>query len=124
MIEASMALGLAGFSFMLTVIWGTPLIRILRHFKIGDTIRVESPERHFTKIGTPTMGGVLIVLPVILITALLNATRLLGFPAIGRSVLMPLSVMIAYAALGSIDDWEKFRAHTAQVKDCVVGRSF
>ncbi len=109
MIEASMALGLAGISFMLTVIWGSPLIRVLRHFKIGDTIRVESPERHFTKMGTPTMGGVLIVLPVILITALLNATRLLGLPAIGRSVFLPLSVMIAYAALGVFDDWEKLR---------------
>jgi len=109
MIEASMALGLAGFSFMITVIWGSPLIRILRHFKIGDTIRVESPEKHFTKMGTPTMGGVLIVLPVIFITGLLNATRLLGLPAIGRSVLLPLSVMMAYAALGAYDDWEKLR---------------
>lgn len=109
MIEASMALGLAGFSFMITVIWGSPLIRILRHFKIGDTIRVESPEKHFTKMGTPTMGGVLIVLPVIFITGLLNATRLLGLPAIGRSVLLPLSVMMAYAALGAFDDWEKLR---------------
>jgi phospho-N-acetylmuramoyl-pentapeptide-transferase len=111
MIEASMALGLAGFSFMLTVIWGSPLIRVLRHFKIGDTIRVESPEKHFTKIGTPTMGGVLIVLPVILITGLLNATRLLGLPAIGRSVLLPLSVMMAYATLGAFDDWVKLRGH-------------
>jgi phospho-N-acetylmuramoyl-pentapeptide-transferase len=109
MIEASMALGLAGFSFMITVIWGPPLIRILRHFRIGDTIRIESPERHFTKMGTPTMGGVLIVLPVIFITGLLNATRLLGLPAIGRSVLLPLSVMMAYAALGAFDDWEKLR---------------
>ena len=109
MIDASMALGLAGISFMLTVIWGSPLIRVLRHFKIGDNIRVESPERHFTKMGTPTMGGVLIVLPVILITGLLNATRLLGLPAIGRSVFLPLSVMMAYAALGAIDDWEKLR---------------
>ncbi|MCJ7661821.1 MAG: phospho-N-acetylmuramoyl-pentapeptide-transferase [Anaerolineales bacterium] len=109
MIDASMALGLAGISFMLTVIWGSPLIRVLRHFKIGDKIRVESPERHFTKMGTPTMGGVLIVLPVILITGLLNATRLLGLPAVGRSVFLPLIVMIAYAALGVIDDWEKLR---------------
>jgi len=109
MIEASMALGLAGFSFMLTVIWGSPLIRVLRHFNVGDTIRIESPERRFTKIGTPTMGGVLIVAPVVLITALLNATRLLGLPAIGRSVLLPLSVMMAYATLGAFDDWEKLR---------------
>jgi phospho-N-acetylmuramoyl-pentapeptide-transferase len=56
------------------------------------------------------MGGVLIALPVILITALLNATRLLGLPVIGRSVLLPLSVMVVYTALGAFDDWEKLRA--------------
>ena len=106
MIDASMALGLAGISFMLTVIWGSPLIRVLRHFKIGDKIRVESPERHFTKMGTPTMGGVLIVLPVILITGLLNATRLLGLsiPTINADTVQIL--MMAYAALGAIDDGE------------------
>ena len=38
-----------GLSFMLTVIWGPPLLRILRHFKIGKMIRVEGPERHFSK---------------------------------------------------------------------------
>src|SRR5512143_2242422 len=102
--QESTALALAGLSFMLTVIWGTPLLRILRHYKIGKTIRVEGPERHFTKMGTPTMGGVMIVLPVLLITALLNATSLLGFTLLGRSVLLPMGVMISYALLGAIDD--------------------
>ncbi len=107
--QESTALALAGLSFMLTVIWGTPLLRILRHFKIGKTIRVEGPERHFTKMGTPTMGGVMIVLPVLLITGLLNATSLLGFTVLGRSVLLPMSVMVTYALLGAIDDWEGIR---------------
>lgn len=39
--NSSMALALAGFSFLLTVIWGEPLLRVLRHFKIGNLIRVE-----------------------------------------------------------------------------------
>lgn len=109
LVPASMALALAGFSFMLTVIWGTPLLRILRHFKIGKTIRVELPQRHFTKFGTPTMGGVMIVLPVVLITVLLNAASVIGLTVLGRSVLLPLSVLIAYALLGAIDDWEGIR---------------
>jgi len=106
MTQASMALGLAGFSFMLTVIWGPPLLRVLRHFKVGKTIRVEGPERHFTKLGTPTMGGVLIVSPVVLITLLLNATSLIGVTFLGRSVMLPTGVLVAYAFLGAIDDWE------------------
>jgi phospho-N-acetylmuramoyl-pentapeptide-transferase len=94
---------------MLTVIWGTPLLRILRHFKIGEKIRVEGPERHFTKFGTPTMGGVMIVLPVALITILLNAGSLIGLTVLGRSVLVPLGVMGIYSILGAIDDWEGIR---------------
>jgi phospho-N-acetylmuramoyl-pentapeptide-transferase len=94
---------------MLTVIWGAPLLRILRHFKIGKTIRVEGPERHFTKMGTPTMGGVMIIMPVVLLTTLLNATSLLGFTLLGRSVLLPMGVMAAYGLLGAVDDWEGIR---------------
>jgi len=91
---------------MLTVIWGTPLLRVLRHFKIGKAIRVEGPQRHITKMGTPTMGGVMIVLPVALITVLMNASSLIGFTVSGRSVLLPMGVMILYALLGAVDDWE------------------
>jgi phospho-N-acetylmuramoyl-pentapeptide-transferase len=109
MIQAPMALALAGLSFLLTVIWGPPLLRVLRHFKIGKQIRVEGPERHFTKMGTPTMGGVLIILPILLITALLNFGPLIGVTFIGRSVLLPMLVMVTYAILGGIDDWEGLR---------------
>jgi phospho-N-acetylmuramoyl-pentapeptide-transferase len=109
MTGTSMVLALAGFSFMLTVIWGEPLLRVLRHFKIGKSIRVEGPERHFTKLGTPTMGGVLIILPVALITFLMNAASLIGLTVSGRSVLLPLSAMFAYSFLGAVDDWEGLR---------------
>jgi phospho-N-acetylmuramoyl-pentapeptide-transferase len=109
MTQASSALALAGFSFMLTVIWGPPLLRVLRSFKVGKTIRVEGPERHFTKLGTPTMGGVLIILPVVLITVLLNATSLIGVTFLGRSVMLPMGTLVAYAFLGAIDDWEGLR---------------
>jgi phospho-N-acetylmuramoyl-pentapeptide-transferase len=107
--QASLALGLAGFSFMLTVIWGSPLLRILKHFKLGKIIRVEGPERHFTKFGTPTMGGVMIVLPVALVTVMLNFGSLIGLDVLGQSVLLPLGVMFAFTLLGAIDDWEGVR---------------
>jgi len=94
---------------MLTVIWGGPLLRVLRYFKIGKLIRVEGPDTHFTKMGTPTMGGVMIILPVALLTLLLNAASLIGVTLIGRSVVIPLGVMFGYAILGAIDDWEGIR---------------
>jgi len=109
MIQASMALALAGFSFMLTVIWGPPLLRILRYFKVGKVIRFDGPQRHASKMGTPTMGGVLFVLPVLLVTVLLNASVLIGFKTLGRSVLLPLGVMVLFAAIGAVDDWQGLR---------------
>ena len=66
------------FSFVMTVIWGPPLLRVLRHFRIGKLIRVDEPGHHNVKMGTPTMGGVLFILPVLLLTGLLNAATLIG----------------------------------------------
>lgn len=107
--ETSLALALSTLSFMLAIIWGTPLLRILRHFKVGKMIRVEGPERHVSKMGTPTMGGVMIILPVVLLTVLLNAASLIGVTVLGRSVLLPMLVMLTYGLLGAVDDWEGIR---------------
>ena len=110
MTQTSMALALAGLSFMMTVIWGSPFLRILRYFEIGKIIRVEGPERHFSKLGTPTIGGILFVLPVAMITMILNAASYIGTTQIvGRSVFVPLGVLGSYAILGAIDDWMGLR---------------
>src|SRR5512143_1675995 len=107
--QPTFVLGLAMLSFVMTVIWGPPLLRILRHFRIGKLIRVDEPGHHNVKMGTPTMGGVMFILPVLMLTAMLNAATLIGFTVIGRSVLVPLIVMVSYATLGAIDDWEGIR---------------
>ena len=107
--QTALVLGLAMLSFIMTVIWGAPLLRVLRHFKVGKVIRVDEPGHHNVKMGTPTMGGVLFVLPVLLLTGLLNAAALIGLDVTGRSVLVPLIVMVSYGALGALDDWEGIR---------------
>ncbi len=109
--DVALALSLAGLAFIMTVIWGGPLLRILRYFRIGKIIRVEEPSHHAVKMGIPTMGGVMFIVPVLLLTVLLNAVALIGFAqsGVGRSVLVPLIVMVAYAVLGAIDDWQGLR---------------
>ncbi len=107
--QSSMAVALAGFSFMMTVIWGPPLLRVLRYFKVGKAIRVDGPERHFSKIGTPTMGGVIIVIPVVLITVLMNTGTLFGYTLLGRSIILPLGTMVVFTLLGAVDDWAGLR---------------
>jgi phospho-N-acetylmuramoyl-pentapeptide-transferase len=109
--QVALALSLAGLSFVMTVIWGGPLLRILRHYKIGKIIRVEEPSHHAIKMGTPTLGGVMFIVPVLLLTVLLNAVALIGFTqsGVGRSVLVPMIVMIAFGTLGAVDDWQGIR---------------
>lgn len=116
------ALTLGTVSFFIAVIWGRPLIRLLRRWRVGKQIRVEEPSYHHqTKMGTPTMGGLMILVPVLIITVVLNLANFLsgfsagkailayfnfqeGSPLIGKSILLPLLVLAAFGALGAIDD--------------------
>lgn len=107
--QTSISLALSFLAFIMTVIWGNPLIQLLRYFRVGKIIREEGPGSHIEKLGTPTMGGFMIIAPVLLLTVLLNAATLLGFDILGQSVLIPLLVMVAFGILGAIDDWEGIR---------------
>jgi phospho-N-acetylmuramoyl-pentapeptide-transferase len=107
--ETALALALSTLCFVMAVIWGGPLIRIFRHFKIGKLIRVEGPESHITKMGTPTMGGLMFIVPAILLTILFNFTFFLGHDVSNKHGLLLIGVMVAYAILGAIDDWEGIR---------------
>jgi phospho-N-acetylmuramoyl-pentapeptide-transferase len=98
------SLTLGTIAFLLAVIWGRPLINLLRQLGIGKRIRIEQPSTHQVKTGTPTMGGVMILIPVLVITSVLNVANVLGYNLIGRSILVPMGVMIAFGTLGAIDD--------------------
>ncbi len=105
------ALALSSLSFLLAVVWGGPLIRWLREHRIGKQIRINGPSTHRVKMGTPTMGGLLIVIPVLFITAALNVANLLGRTVIGRSILVPMGVMLSFALLGAVDDYLGVRGY-------------
>jgi phospho-N-acetylmuramoyl-pentapeptide-transferase len=55
------------------------------------------------------MGGILFILPVMLVTVLLNGASILGLNMLGRSVLLPLGTMLLFGILGAVDDWEGVR---------------
>lgn len=98
------SLTLGTLAFLLAVIWGRPLINVLKQLKFGKRIRIEQPSTHQVKTGTPTMGGLMVIIPVLVVTIVLNIGNLLGFNLIGRSVLVPMGVMITFGALGAVDD--------------------
>jgi phospho-N-acetylmuramoyl-pentapeptide-transferase len=112
--EVALALSLGGFTFLITVIWGGPFIEVLRRLGIGKHIRIDIQSMHSTKMGTPTMGGLMIVLPVLIITGGLNLVNVVGRTVIGRSILVPLAVLVLYGGLGMIDDLEGIRGRRAE----------
>jgi phospho-N-acetylmuramoyl-pentapeptide-transferase len=87
-------------AMFLALVFGPWLIRKLRELQIGQFIREEGPQEHKKKAGTPTMGGVLIVLstavPTLLWADLTNMFVLLG-----------LFALLAFAAIGFVDDYAK-----------------
>lgn len=91
------ALLLGVLSLIATAIAGYPAVGVLRRFKLGKEISEWGPETHHAKAGTPTMGGLLIVIVIAAVT--------LAFNFFGRySMAGPLGVMAALALVGFVDD--------------------
>src|SRR5687768_5307984 len=86
-------------ALLLSLWWGPAVIRKLAEFK-GQPIRQEGPQSHFSKAGTPTMGGALILVTVL-------ASVLLWGDLRNRYVWLVLAVMVAFGAIGWWDDWIK-----------------
>src|SRR5687768_15134578 len=98
------ALTPGGITFLLVVTWGGPFVEILRRLKVGKQIRVDLPGAQQKKVGTPTMGGLMIILPVFLVTLGMNIVSLIRPREVfGRSVLVPLFVLVGFCLLGAID---------------------
>jgi phospho-N-acetylmuramoyl-pentapeptide-transferase len=79
---------------------GPYVIRRLAELKIGQPIRGYGMESHLSKSGTPTMGGVLILLSIAIAT-------LLWFDLTNRFVWIVLLVTLGFGAIGWVDDWRK-----------------
>ena len=84
----------------LAFVFGPWLIKQLRALQIGQYIREEGPQDHKKKAGTPTMGGVLIVLS--------TAVPTLLWADLGNAfVWLALFALLAFAAIGFVDDYAK-----------------
>lgn len=116
-----LALTVGGVTFLLGVIWGGPFIEILRRLRIGKQIRVEIRDKHAHKIGTPTMGGIMIIVPAVLISLALNIAAIVQTGE-GASILLPLFVLLGFSALGFIDDWEGIQTSRGIVGEGLSGR--
>ena len=84
----------------LSLWWGPAMIRYLATLKGGQPIRKDGPQSHFSKAGTPTMGGALILSSI-------TATVLLWGDLRNKYVWVVLVVMLGFGAIGWADDWIK-----------------
>jgi len=89
--------------FLITVLLSPIFIPFLRRLKFGQSIRVEGPKSHQKKSGTPTMGGIVILLSVTLATLIM--TYKYSEPSV--EVYLLLFVMLGFGLLGFLDDFIK-----------------
>ncbi len=87
------ALATAGVGF-----WVVPLLRAL---KAGQIIREDGPQAHLKKAGTPTMGGIFLLPPAVLIA--------LAWSGFSPDVVAVSALTLAYGAIGFLDDWQIIR---------------
>jgi phospho-N-acetylmuramoyl-pentapeptide-transferase len=89
-------------ALLLSLVVGHWLIRVLKEFQIGQYVREDGPKSHLSKVGTPTMGGVLINLCIFVPTLLWSDLR-------NVFVWLVLGVTAAFAGIGFWDDYQKVR---------------
>ena len=87
-------------ALLIGLIAGPRVIRRLSELKIGQPIRTDGMETHLVKSGTPTMGGVLILMAI-------TVSTLLWADLSNRFVWIVLLVMLGFGAIGWVDDWRK-----------------
>jgi phospho-N-acetylmuramoyl-pentapeptide-transferase len=84
----------------ISVLFGPLMIRKLTHYQIGQAVRSDGPKSHLSKSGTPTMGGVLILVAIALSTLLWGDLS-------NRYVWIVLIVTLIFGAVGWVDDYRK-----------------
>jgi phospho-N-acetylmuramoyl-pentapeptide-transferase len=87
-------------TLLICFMFGNRIIEALRRLKIGQSVREDGPETHLAKTGTPTMGGVFIILSVI-------ASMLLWGDLDNKMIWLTLGAFAAFGAIGFIDDYLK-----------------
>jgi phospho-N-acetylmuramoyl-pentapeptide-transferase len=89
-------------SFLVMVVLMPIMIKFLKKQQIGQFVREEGPKDHLAKTGTPTMGGILFII----VTVLIYGVAIIVLDAVSQS-LLPLYLLLAYAAIGFLDDYRK-----------------
>jgi phospho-N-acetylmuramoyl-pentapeptide-transferase len=102
----SVSLLVGAIAFVMTLVIGRPIVVALRRQKLGKAISEFGPQSHQVKAGTPTMGGLMIYVTVVVLTLATNTLD-------RASMLLPLGVIVATGTLGMIDDFGSLQGRKA-----------
>ena len=94
--------------FVLSLISACIFIPLLRRLKVGQSVSRLINERHLKKDGTPTIGGIIFIIPTLLIIFILY---LRGSVELSANLIILIFVFLSYAILGFIDDFLKIKYH-------------
>ena len=95
-------------SFIISVILGIIIIPILRKLKVGQIERDDGPQSHLKKQGTPTMGGIIMIVAMILVvTGIYLFLTFNNQSEVANKILPILLVTIGFGLIGFIDDFKK-----------------
>ena len=86
-------------SFFLTIVLGFIIIPILKKLKVGQVVRTDGPKEHLAKSGTPTMGGIIMLIVIMIVSV--------GVSFKYKAVLPVALVTLGYGIIGFIDDFKK-----------------
>ena len=94
-------------TFVLTVIIAILVIPILKRLKIGQIEREDGPKSHLKKQGTPTMGGIIIIIAMIITTIAAYLYYINKIPEIANKVIPLCLVTAGFGLVGLVDDFKK-----------------
>jgi len=94
-------------ALFISLLIGPSMIKNLTKYQVGQNIRADGPESHRSKAGTPTMGGLLIVMSITIST-------LLWSDLTNRFVWIVLLTTLMFGAIGCVDDFLKFKRHQSK----------
>ncbi|MCL2380695.1 MAG: phospho-N-acetylmuramoyl-pentapeptide-transferase [Treponema sp.] len=93
-------------SLFICFIFGPRIIEALRRLKIGQAVRIDGPAEHLKKDGTPTMGGVFVILSVVI-------AMILWMDFSNMHVWLVMGALVAFGSIGFLDDYLKVTRHSS-----------
>lgn len=84
-------------AFIISLILGPILIPVLRRLKVGQSVRKEGPKSHYVKTGTPTMGGIIFLLALVI--------TVISSGIMNRDLMVLLLATLGFGLIGFVDDY-------------------